>query len=288
MKKMRTGLVLHLMVALVATPSLALEPGLPDYTSLEAELSDPATANNDNLAQQLANPVAALISVPVQLNFDSGLGPNGEGSRTILNVQPVIPFSISDDWNLISRTIVPFVDVRDVTPEFGSTTGIGDIVQSFFFSPKQPTSGGVIWGIGPVFLLPTASDDAIGTGKWGAGVTGVALTQRGPWSVGGLANHIWSFAGDAGRADVNQTFVQPFASYTTDTAWTFTLTSESTYNWETEQWSVPINGTVSKIVRFGKLPVSLFGGVRYWAESPEFGPKDWGLRFGATILLPRG
>lgn len=241
----------------------------------------------DELAQQLANPVASLISVPLQFNYEEGIGPTGDGSRLILNVQPVIPFSIGEDWNLISRTIVPVIRQSDVLPGSGSQFGLGDTVQSFFFSPKAPSAGGVIWGVGPVFLLPTATDDLLGSEKWGAGLTGVALVQRGPWTVGGLANHIWSFAGDDSRPDVNRTFLQPFVSYTTQDAWTYSLQTESAYDWETEQWSVPINAVASKLVRIGDQPVSLFGGVRYWADGPAAGPDGWGLRFGATFLFPR-
>ena len=283
---LRIGSPLAAFMAMT-TSLLALDDGTPNYEALESELADPATADDDDLAQQLANPIAALISVPLQFNFDEGLGPNGDGRRSILNIQPVIPFSIGEDWNLISRTIVPVVTLDDVVPGSGRQQGVGDTVQSIFFSPKQPTPGGLIWGVGPVFVLPTATEDAFGTGKWSAGPTAVALVQRGPWTVGGLANHVWSFAGDEDRADVNQTFVQPFASYTTGNAWTFSVTSESSYNWQTEQWTVPVNGTVSKIVRLGPLPVSLFGGVRYWAQSPDSGPDDIGLRLGMTVLLPR-
>lgn len=247
----------------------------------------PAQAQDENLAQQLANPVASLISIPFQFNIDEGLGPTGSGRRSVLNIQPVIPFSIGEDWNLISRTIVPIVRLTDITPGAGTVTGVGDTVQSFFFSPKNPTSGGLIWGVGPALLLPTATNNALGTGKWAAGPTGVVLVQRGKWTVGGLGNHLWSFAGDSSRPDVNQTFFQPFASYTTSNAWTFSVTSESSYDWERKQWSVPVNGTVSKIVRLGPLPVSLFAGVRHWVESPVGGPQDWGARFGMTVLLPR-
>ena len=247
-----------------------------------------AQAADDGLAQQLANPVAALISVPFQFNYDDGIGPAEDGSRTVLNIQPVIPFSIGEDWNIISRTIVPLVDQSDIFPGAGSQTGLGDTVQSLFLSPKAPTSGGIIWGVGPVFLLPTATDDLLGRGKWGIGPTGVVLRQQGPWTVGGLANHIWSVAGDEDRPDVSQTFLQPFVSYTTPDAWTFTLQTESTYNWESEEWVVPVNAVASKVTTVGGRPVSFFGGVRYWLESPDGGPEGWGLRFGATLLFPRG
>jgi hypothetical protein len=251
-------------------------------------MPDGARAADDGLAQQLANPVAALISVPFQFNYDDGIGPSDDGSRSVLNIQPVIPFSFGEDWNIISRTIVPLVDQSDIFPGAGSQTGLGDTVQSLFLSPKAPTAGGIIWGVGPVFLLPTATDDLLGTGKWGIGPTGVVLRQQGPWTVGGLGNHIWSVAGDEDRADVSQTFLQPFVSYTTPEAWTFTLQTESTYNWETEEWAVPVNAVASRVVTVGNRPVSFFGGVRYWAEAPDGGPEGWGMRLGATLLFPRG
>lgn len=240
--------------------------------------------SSSELAQQLSNPVAALISVPFQLNHDGNIGADDSGSRWIMNLQPVVPFSLGNDWNLISRTIVPLVSTDGIPLGAGTQTGIGDTVQSFFFSPKVPTAGGWIWGAGPVFVLPTATDDRFGTGEWGVGATGVALRQQGPWTYGALANHIVDVGGDV---DINSTFVQPFVTYTTPTAWTFALNSEATYDWESKQWSVPVNAVVSKVVTLGGQPVSLGAGVRYWAESAPGGPEGWGARFVVTFLFPR-
>jgi hypothetical protein len=118
------------------------------------------------------------------------------------------------------------------------------------------------------------------------GPTAVALWQGSGWTIGALANHIWSVAGEDDRPDVDQTFLQPFISYTTPSAWTFTLNTESTYNWEVEEWSVPLNLVVAKLVTINRQPISFFAGVRYWAESPDTGPQDFGARFGMTFLVP--
>lgn len=241
----------------------------------------------EDLAKKLSNPVAALISIPIQFNYDEGYGPDDDGSVVRVNIQPVIPITLNCSWNLISRTIVPIISQEDMFPGDDGASGLGDILQSAFFSPKEPTAGGIIWGAGPAILFPTASEDRLGGGKWAAGPTFVVLTQKCGWTVGVLANHLWSFAGDDDRADVNATFVQPFVSYTTKDAWTFGVNTESTYDWEGKDWSVPVNLTVGKLVKLGRLPVSLTGGVRYWAESPEGGAEGFGFRFVFTILLPK-
>lgn len=244
------------------------------------------TDEQAELAKKLANPVAALISVPLQYNYDENFGANDEGSKSVLNIQPVIPFSIGEDWNLITRTIVPLIDQQDIPVQGEDKSGLGDIVQSFFFSPKAPV-GGWILAAGPVGLYPTASDEMLGGEKWGVGPTVLALQQKSGWTYGVLANHIWSVAGQDDRADISLSFVQPFLSYITKTKTTLGVNTESTYDWEAEAWSVPVNATVSQLLKVGPQIMQLTLGARYWAESPDTGPEGWGARVGLTFLFPK-
>jgi hypothetical protein len=254
-------------------------------------LAFPASAQEDDeaaeLAKRLANPIASLISVPIQADYDEGIGPAGQGSQWRINVQPVIPFSLNEEWNLITRTIVPLIDQQDVPVDGMGESGLGDIVASQFFSPKEPTAGGWIWGAGPVWLLPSASDDALGGEKFGMGPTIVALKQVGPWTYGALANHIWSVAGDDDRDDVSATGLQPFVSYITRTKTTLGLTTEATYDWEHEAWSVPVVAQVSQLLKIGGQIIQLGVGAKYWAESPDNGPEGWGARLQLTFLFPK-
>ncbi len=239
------------------------------------------------LAKMLSNPIASLIIVPIQADYDENFGPDEEGSVWRINIQPVVPFTLNEEWNLISRTILPVIDQDDIPLKGMGESGIGDIVQSLFLSPQKPTSSGIIWGAGPVFLIPTATDDALGSEKWGIGPTAVALKQDGPWTYGALTNHIESFAGDDDRADVSLTLLQPFLTYRTRTMTTLALEMQSTYDWENEQWSVPINFSVQQLLKIGKMPLQIGAGVRYWADSPDNGAEDWGVRLMMTFLFPK-
>lgn len=244
--------------------------------------TDEHTAQAD-LAKKLQNPIADLISVPIQNNWDFGIGPE-DAMRYTANIQPVIPFSIAEDWNVITRTILPVIYAEEPVKGFGNKFGLGDTVQSFFLSPKEPVGGWVL-GAGPVFQWPTSTDDALGNGKVGAGPTAVALRQEHGWTYGALMNHIWSFAGQGSTPDVNHTFLQPFLSFTTKKYTTFSVDTESSYDWDEDQWTVPLNVSVQQLVKIGKHPVALQVGYRYYAEKPDGGP-EWGLRFAVTFLFP--
>jgi hypothetical protein len=271
--------------AFIGSPTLATA----DATSAGGGAAD-AQSQEADLAKKLQNPVAALISVPIQNNWDFGIGP-ANAMKYTANIQPVVPIGISEDWNLIIRTIMPVIyeDPLDKNPSAPlslqqSHAGLGDITQSFFLSPKAPVGGWVL-GAGPVMYYPTATDSALGAGKWGAGPTIVALRQEHGFTYGILANQIWSYAG-WGSQNVNATFLQPFVSYTTKTYTTFAINTETTYDWQSGQWTVPLNVMVQQLIKIGKQPIALQLGYRYYAQRPAGGP-DWGLRFSVTFLFPK-
>ncbi|RON16025.1 hypothetical protein BK660_26950 [Pseudomonas brassicacearum] len=241
------------------------------------------------LVKKSLNPVAAMYSLPIQYTWDQKMGPTGEGMHSVTNIQPVLPFELNDHWNLISRTILPVIDQHGLAPDGAADkSGIGDVTQSFFFSPKEPTASGWILGAGPALLIPTGSDRLLSSRQWGAGPTVVALKQSNGWTRGILANHIWSLSGEqSNAAKVNQTYLQPFWSYTTHTYTTFGVNTESIYNWQTKEWAVPVNATVTQLLKLGGQPLTLQVGPRYWADSPEDGARGWGLRAAITLLFPK-
>jgi hypothetical protein len=266
-----------------------------------AQTPAPAVASAQDLAKQLANPVASLISVPIQTNYDFGVGAANSGFRFTANLQPVVPIALSPKLNLITRTIIPIISQTDVFvplsegdgggesgvyPGQGSQSGLGDITPSFFFSPVKPVKGFIL-GAGPILLFPTATNKFLGTGKWGAGPTVLVLKQTGPWTGGLLYNQIISFTGQSARSDVNSVFLQPFLSYAFKNTTTLAMNLESTYDASgSNGWTVPINFTAGKIFKLGPQLTNFTVGAKYYAAGPAGAPQ-WGVRFVTTFLFPK-
>lgn len=282
MQKYRPLIASAMLVMLSALCAGAQTPQ-PTATPAAEETAG-AEGSTHELAKQLQNPVASLISVPLQNNYDCGFGPR-QACRNTLNIQPVVPFSLNEKYNLIVRTILPVIWQDKLTDTDDTDFGLGDITQSFFFSPKKKV-GGLILAAGPALLYPTATSREFGPGKWAAGPTLLGLKQSEGWTYGALTNHLWSFAGPKSRGDLSATFLQPFVSHTWKNAWTASLNTESTYDWEGGQWTVPVNASVSKVTSFGRQPMSVGFGAKYYAERPEGGPR-WGYRFVVTLLYPQ-
>jgi hypothetical protein len=238
-----------------------------------------------DLAKKLSNPVADLISAPIQFNHDVGLGPDN-GGRNITNIQPVIPFELNSETNIISRTILPVVNYQSTYSGDNGASGIGDTLQSFFYSPKALTKDGWIWGAGIAIQAPTANKEELGSGKWSAGPTAVVLKQSNGWTRGVLWNHIDSFAGQSDRNYVSATYVQPFLSYTTHTYTTFSINTESTYNEHEAEWTVPINVGVAQLAKIGGQPVQFQIGYRKYVTNPTDTPEH-GFRAQVTFLFPK-
>jgi hypothetical protein len=237
------------------------------------------------LALELANPVSSLISVPFQNSTDLGIG-DYEGTRNILNIQPVIPVGISKSINLITRIILPVVAQQNITGLSQSESGLGDAVVSMFLNPAA-SKGGFTWGLGPVFLVPTATNDAFATKKFGTGPTGVALYQSGGSTVGGLVNQIWSVAGDENQGDVNQLYFQPFYSYNWESGAGLAADFEIVQNWKaktTNIWFIP---TISAVSSFGNQKVQFIMGPRISIAAPDNSKAKFGVRGQLVFLFPR-
>jgi hypothetical protein len=243
----------------------------------------PQESDAQELAKKLANPVASLISVPFQNNSDWGIG-EANGSKNVLNIQPVIPISLTPKWNLITRCIIPVVTQHDITGEGTNQTGLSDATLSAFFSPKESK---IIWGIGPAFLVPVATDDFLGTKKFGIGPTALVLRQANGWTYGALVNQLFSAAGDANRAEVNQLFIQPFLAYNWKSGAGVTLNAEMTQNWEGDTFTGFLNPVVSGVTRLGKQTISLAVGPRIPFAAPVQSKPAMGIRSVLTLVFPK-
>jgi hypothetical protein len=241
--------------------------------------------NTEDLAKKLANPVASLISLPLQNNIDYGIG-SLKGSRYTLNIQPVIPMGISKDLNLITRIIVPIVSQYNITGIGEQQSGLSDIVASAFISPKD-SKNGFTWGAGPVVLLPTGTDDYLTGKKFGAGPTVVVLEQTGGWTYGTLVNQIWSVAGDENRSDVSQFYANPFATYNWKSGAGITAQLEWTENWIQNSTTLYFEPMFSGLTSFGTQKVSFAVGPRINVAAPDASQSKFGLRAAVVLLFPK-
>jgi hypothetical protein len=248
-------------------------------------IRDAPPAARVELAKKLVNPISDLIRMPVEMSYEEGIGPVG-AHRFVWRFQPFIPFRISENWNLISRTSIPVVRQQSPIGDGDDQFGIGDIGQSILLAPQDRK---YIWAVGPTFLFPTSDERFIGLDKWAVGPSAIGYLDRGPWAAGLVAGHLWSFAGDDDRRNVNVTTLSPLLAYTTRDAFTFLLDVDAIYDWDTgteEGWLVPINLSISKVRRLGRNLVSVGVAGRWYAESPENGP-EWGVRVFVTYLFAR-
>lgn len=279
--KLRLKRILPVVVALVM---ISLPVGAQTSSTNEQE-TDAEKA--EKLRKAAQNPIASLISVPIQENWNFNIGPN-DRIQNVLNVQPVIPIGLGEKVNLIVRWITPVIWQPIPTATKEGFYGFGDMNPSFFFSPKNV--GKVIWGAGPAFVLPTATNTAfLGQGKFSVGPTFVALAQPGKWTVGALFNNVWSVAGHSDRADVNQMVLQYFINYNLQKGWYLTWQPTMTANWKNtsgDRWLVPLGGGVGRIMRLGAQPVNL--GMQFYGNAVHpAGGSPWSLRLQIAFLFPK-
>jgi len=270
-------------VLLIAQDTPIGTPG----TQVAIEDTPAAAAGTDALRKAAQNPIASLISVPVQNNNNFGIGPDSR-IQDILNIQPVIPARVGANWNLITRIITPIIYQPTVSqPVNQGAYGFGDLNPSFFLSPAKPHK--LIWGVGTAIVLPTATNPLLGQGKWSMGPTVVVLAQPGKWTLGALVNNVWSFAGQSARPDVSQMLFQYFINYNLKKGWYLTWQPTLTANWENSnggRWVVPVGGGVGRIMKLGFQPVNV--GLQFYGNAVHPpGASPWGMRLQIAFLFPK-
>jgi len=246
---------------------------------------NPAADDAAAIAKKLANPIGALISVPFQNNMDLGIG-DYNGTKNTLNFQPIVPFSLNAKYSLITRYIVPIISQYDITGENTQQTGISDALVSGWIS-NAVVKNGLVWGVGAAFLVPTATDDYLGTKKFGVGPTIIVLQQKNGWTYGALINQIWSVAGDAERSDVNQMYIQPFITHNWKSGAGITVNSETTLNWEANTTTAYINIMAGGLTKFGNQLVQLQAGPRIQVAAPEGSKSPFGVRAAVIFVFPK-
>jgi hypothetical protein len=260
-------------------------------TEVATEETPTAAANADELRKAAQNPVASLISVPIQNNNNGGIDP-GNRTQDVLNIQPVIPVKVNDNWNLIIRWITPIIyqplPAPTPLPQIG-VSGLGDMQPTFLLSPRKPHK--LIWGLGPIIQLPTATSQYLGQGKLGLGPNIVALAMPGHFVLGVLVNNIWSVAGSGSRPDINQMLLQYFINYNMKKGWFLTTQPIITANWNTPApngsvWTVPFGGGVGRIMKVGFQPVNI--NVQAYGNAVHVpGASPWTVRAQIALLFPK-
>ena len=261
---------------------MALTGGLLLATHVLSAQQKPAI-DATALAKQTQNPVADLVTIPFQFNFNSGGGLD-DGTLFNLNFQPVIPVKVTPDWTVIVRTIIPFLS--SPAPGGGQVGGIGDIILQTFLSPAHP--GKLIWGVGPEFSIPAATNPLFRTGSWAIGPTGVLLTTRGPYVLGLLANQLWTFADAGGDPEVNQLLIQPFVNYNFGKGWAISTGPIITANWSApsgQEWTVPLGLGITRTTLFAGRPINIGAQYYYNVVHPDNGPASQ-FRIVFALLYP--
>ena len=255
-------------------------------TQVGTEETPAASTTTSDLQKAVQNPVASLISVPIQNNSNFGVGPY-DRTQDVLNIQPVIPAKISKNWMLITRIIQPIIWQPYPDQPTGGEYGFGDMNPTFFLSPAKP--GKLIWGVGPAFAIPTATNQILGQGKFSMGPSVVALLQPGKWTLGALVNNVWSIAGSGSRPDVNQMLLQYFVNYNLNKGWYITISPILTANWNASSgnvWTVPFGGGVGRVMKLGFQPVNISAAFYGNAVYPS-GASPWGMRLQIAFLFPK-
>jgi len=292
-KKHYTGMssVLSLMFAIASGfyfEDSIFAQTFPKQSAISSASPGQGRPSTEELQKQVQNPVANLISVPFQNNINFGNGPF-DRTQNILNIQPVMPFKLSETLMLISRTIFPVITQPDLSTPNLSMSGLGDINPTFFFSPARPSR--LIWGIGPAFVLPTATDRVLGAGKWSAGPSFVALAQPGKWTVGALVSNVWSFAGQESRPAVNAMSLQYFVNYNFSRGWYFTSSPIINGNWRAadgDKWLMPVGAGFGRVMNFGPAPVNWQLSAYANVIRPDTLPSArWQLRLQLALLYPK-
>jgi hypothetical protein len=263
----------------VSLAGLLLMPLVVGFEALAQE-------SETELAKKTQNPVANLISIPLQNRMNFGIGPNHR-TQNLLNVQPVVPISLNSEWNLITRTIMPIIKQPDIATTNDNTWGIGSTSFTALLSPAN--SGPVIWGVGPAIQIPTTTDDQLGSRKWGAGPSVVVLTMQGPWVYGAIANQVWSIDGSNNRPNTSTFFTNAFLNYNLGDGWYLTSAPIITADWQASggnKWTVPVGGGFGKVFRIGKLPFNANAGYYANVIRPDPG-AEWELRLQIALLLPK-